>query len=382
MTSGLPHSDGISYQTYIDSNLPIPATYVGNPSDAIADSGAAMVGGDGNYISRIPKVGGGANAAVFPQNGVQESFDTIKASVTVPDYVVVMVGTNDLMQLIAPNDINDSFAPDTAGDFTAGGIFTDVDGMGSSDHDVDPIIDRYESLLDDVAGQFPVSTQILCIAVPPVDPAGTFGGPGSAFDRAKAELATTIPDYNTDIQNLVATKGSRFTFLDPNVVLADISDGLHPNPVGYEKIGVTIANFINGNPVSNPYNDWLAAKFSAGDLNNPALEATVWGRQANPDDDAWTNEFEFYFDLNPNAFDEPDLVGSQVGNDYVVTFSKNEDAALSWASIEYSEDMSTWSMVGLSTQVTGAPSGGVVPVEVSLTATGLERIFFRFLSAP
>lgn len=41
----------------------------------------------------------------------------------------------------------------------------------------------------------------------------------------------------------------------------------------------------------DPYDTWLAANFAFEDLGNPDKEATVWGRQANPDGGERANEF-------------------------------------------------------------------------------------------
>ena len=131
-----------------------------------------------------------------------------------PDYVVVAVGTNDLIQLISPKDTADSSVPTTSGDCTGGGVFTDSDGVRSADHTVPPIMDRLESLLDDIVAEFPSSTKIISRGMSPVD---------------------------------TAAKGSRFVFLDPALALADIVDGIHPTTGGYEKVGITIGDFINGN---------------------------------------------------------------------------------------------------------------------------------------
>lgn len=56
----------------------------------------------------------------------------------------------------------------------------------------------------------------------------------------------------------------------------------------------------------DPYHAWLSQQFDAEVLDNPALEATVWGAQADPDDDGLANQWEYYFDRLPrNAESEP-----------------------------------------------------------------------------
>ncbi len=256
LTTGLP-TDGMSYHSFIDANLPEPATYLGSPSDDASDSGAIMVGGPGRYINRSPVVGEGRVSAVFPANGIQESFEAVMDTVEQPEFAIVLAGLNDLMQLIAPRQVTDSFTPMIASDFTSGGTFTDADGLGNAqDHPVDPLIDRYESLLDALAAKFPPSTEIIALPLPPIDPEETFD---AQFDRAKATLATTIPAFNAQIEALIASKGLQFSFVDHGLTVADIVDGIHPTVAGYEQIGTALASFITANnaPVLDPIGDRL-----------------------------------------------------------------------------------------------------------------------------
>ncbi len=49
-----------------------------------------------------------------------------------------------------------------------------------------------------------------------------------------------------------------------------------------------------------PYQTWLAEFFSPDDLANSALEATVWGANADPDQDSIANLLEYALELPPN----------------------------------------------------------------------------------
>jgi YD repeat-containing protein len=54
----------------------------------------------------------------------------------------------------------------------------------------------------------------------------------------------------------------------------------------------------------DPYNRWAVAKFGATAVNNPALQPTVWGEQADPDGDGLRNLLEYTADTNPNAWNQ------------------------------------------------------------------------------
>lgn len=54
----------------------------------------------------------------------------------------------------------------------------------------------------------------------------------------------------------------------------------------------------------DPYNRWAVAKFGATAVNNPALQPTVWGEQADPDGDGLRNLLEYTADTNPSAWNQ------------------------------------------------------------------------------
>ena len=175
LTSGFPNGDMVDYQ----ASLPGGVTFVGdsslpNASTSESDSGALFIGGNGNYISRSPKVGGPAVTSVFPAPGVLDKLTLFAPSPDPsPDYVVLLAGVNDLMQLVSPGLPTHSFTPNpaTPDDYTASGTFSVDDGSGNPplEFDVDPLIDRYEALLDAVASRYPGTAEIICLALAPID---------------------------------------------------------------------------------------------------------------------------------------------------------------------------------------------------------------------
>lgn len=125
------------------------------------------------------------------------------------------------------------------------------------------------------------------------------------------------------------------------------------------------------------WSEWQASHFSQSDLTDPAKEGSLWGRQANPDSDGWNNEFEFYLGLDPHLNDEPEISVRAEGSQYIVSFSKNENAPLNWIPLEYSTNMSQWSRENISL-VQEATSNGLQLFNATLNQASEDRLFFRF----
>ena len=122
---------------------------------------------------------------------------------------------------------------------------------------------------------------------------------------------------------------------------------------------------------------WLTSNFNEADLENPALENTVWGDSANPDGDALDNLMEYGLGRNPNdGTDGEDAISLSVSEDggspgsyyHSVTFTRRtNDPSLSLFP-EVSGDAVTWS----SDSSDIAEEGAAQPA-----GTGLETITFR-----
>ena len=142
ITSGFPH-DAVGYQSKINDVLDPDPTYVGGQLGDPFVMGAGtipIVGGDGYFISKAPVVGGPEGSAVFSNDGMLEAVNN-GSGIAAPEYIVVLGGVNDLIQLISPSGGLDSFSPSIAGDFTSSGTFTDDDGVNPSvDYPVDSLI--------------------------------------------------------------------------------------------------------------------------------------------------------------------------------------------------------------------------------------------------
>ena len=58
---------------------------------------------------------------------------------------------------------------------------------------------------------------------------------------------------------------------------------------------------------SDPYLDWAKQHWGANVVNDATKEATVWGPDADPDGDGYTNLHEYAFGTDPTSY-SPDPV--------------------------------------------------------------------------
>jgi len=103
-----------------------------------------------------------------------------------------------------------------------------------------------------------------------------------------------------------------------------------------------------GTPPTGAYLAWLQQKFPTT-YGNPALEATVWGDDADPDHDGCGNLLEFVTARDPNVADAQ--LGQQCridGNDLVLTYREAaaSNPSMTWRG-EWSQDMGFWLLAGV-----------------------------------
>ncbi len=108
--------------------------------------------------------------------------------------------------------------------------------------------------------------------------------------------------------------------------------------------------------VSKELQEWRQAHFSAEDLENPAMQATVWGNMANPDGDRWMNSFEFFFGTDPNSFDmhspmRYEFVEEEVDCIAVLEFERSKAAPAGAGVVQYASDLSQWQTVSAPAEV-------------------------------
>ncbi|MEM9444372.1 MAG: hypothetical protein AAGA18_03375 [Verrucomicrobiota bacterium] len=132
------------------------------------------------------------------------------------------------------------------------------------------------------------------------------------------------------------------------------------------------------------------------DVDNPSLEATLWGNDANPDGDDWTNLEEYAFCLDPQEVDGSNLIGYQLTTDsFRISFPRRYRTNDLRMDVEVSNDLlpGSWDVIARSErgnpmQSIGTPGagsitenllGGLVETEVEDGESffDLERRFMR-----
>jgi len=402
ITRGFPTEDFESYPKYLRDTLTTALTFVGDASGGAVpdDLGATeyMVSNNGSVINEINIVFNSTGT------GVKERLEqAILDDVATPDYIVILIGINDLVELINPTDSDDWFVPGAVvgdfsasggtlppgnGDYRSGGIFIDggVDrtlmeyGSSPSLLPVAPIKERYKDLLDVAVAAFP-NTRVVLVTVPIPDAVGTGGDDQYENSSRRPLIKETVESYNLQIEELAATD-DHFTCVNPNLIRPtnttdtgsppidvpspDLHDGVHPSVPGYQKIGKAVASEIL-------YLEWTKTQFAMG-----ATKVT-WGHHADPDDDGWPNAIEYYLATDPNTSDVPNLMTTHSGNMFDFTYEMDEDLIVNSVAVEYSTDLNVWTADGLSARELGTPKNGVVPVTTTLTLANWERVFFRLI---
>ena len=175
------------------------------------------------------------------------------------------------------------------------------------------------------------------------------------------DLATVFSDEeDADLSYSISSNSN--TELFTSVGIDEETDRLildfAPNIAGTATLEIT-ATDSDGQSVSaslvvtvsgDALEEWRRANFSAVDLGDPAKEATLWGNSANPDEDLWSNAFEFFFGTDPNSFDESYPMTyevRQVGLDgfAVLEFERSKAMPAGVGVVEGSGDLSQWQVV-------------------------------------
>jgi len=97
--------------------------------------------------------------------------------------------------------------------------------------------------------------------------------------------------------------------------------------------------------VSSMNEDWLRAHFGDADVDDPALEATVWGPEADPDEDGLVNALEAFMSTDPQLKDSlADLmgIGRDPGGDLVFTYVMGKETHGVVGRVKWSRDLIEW----------------------------------------
>ena len=155
------------------------------------------------------------------------------------------------------------------------------------------------------------------------------------------------------------------------------------NPLGTTVTSNVFQISFGGAPPSlaQAYGDWTEEEFAAGVIGNPALEATVWGQDADPDHDGHSNLLEMLFEMNPNQSDAIPLVFTRLSaTQYTVTFPQCADFPADKVQVQWSTNVTGWSTTGV-VMSSGPEVNGVIPKTAVITSPVPQvRVFVRVLA--
>jgi len=94
------------------------------------------------------------------------------------------------------------------------------------------------------------------------------------------------------------------------------------------------------------YEDWARENFGDVEVENPALEASFWGSDADPDKDGVVNALEAWMNLDPLASDSAASLTSvhhEADGDLVFRYRKGKESHGGVGRVKWSRDLMTWS---------------------------------------
>lgn len=139
-------------------------------------------------------------------------------------------------------------------------------------------------------------------------------------------------------------------------------------------ITVTVQNTAPPTPVET----WRTVHFTSAQLNNPSLEATVWGLTADVDQDGLNNDAEFALGTNPNdPSDGHGGITHQVTTEFgqqalTITFRRRNDDAQLTTTAQVCGDLVSW---------TSSPTA-IQPVSVLDQGNGYDLVTMREIPPP
>ena len=215
--------------------------------------------------------------------------------------------------------------------------------------DGDGFTDVIVTIQVDNVPEAPVSTGLTPVYVMTGAPDGVIDLATAFSDEEDADLSYSISsNSNTALFTSVGIdEGIDRLILDfaPNIagkatleITATDSDG--------QSVSASLVVTVSGDALE----EWRDANFSAADLGDPAKEATLWGNSANPDEDLWSNAFEFFFGTDPNSFDEGypmtyEVHQAGVDGFAVLEFERSKAVPAGVGVVEGSGDLSQWQVV-------------------------------------
>jgi len=155
------------------------------------------------------------------------------------------------------------------------------------------------------------------------------------------------------------------------------------NPLGSRVLSNVFRVYQNRSTggLAAAYAGWASGKFPPATLSNPALEATTWGLNADPDGDGRSNVLEMLFGLSPTDADQPQVVFTRISSTQsTLSYPQSQLFPTDSVAVEWSTNGTTWSRTGV-TFTPGTPVNGIVRVTALITSpTPLPRIYARIVT--
>jgi len=131
------------------------------------------------------------------------------------------------------------------------------------------------------------------------------------------------------------------------------------------------------------YDDWLTGQFTAGQLGNSALEATLWGMAADPDNDGQENILEMLFGSDPEiALPVQTIFQRTTSTQVSFRFPISADFPADSVKVEWSSNMSSWSRTGVVMTLTDLPGNTDQMTAVVTLPAPQVKVFVRVIVDP
>ena len=221
-------------------------TTAGNATSLLTTMGQAAHDGHSGYsITNAVNIDDGAFRA-----GIYEGVASWHSSIETPDVILLMIGINDL----------------------------------NTGYQVDTAASRLDLLITRLFGYYP-NVRILVASLPDAQQVNSYR------HGANNDIAAAVSNYNAGMLQVVGSHralGQKIERVDlhSKILLSDLTDGLHPNPNGYVKMGKVWADAVAAAPAVNATRVHV---FLQAGQSNADGRASATGQPSYPDIDFYYN---------------------------------------------------------------------------------------------
>ena len=211
--------------------------------------------------------------------------------------------------------------------------------------------------------------------------------------RANAQARVTKYDVygsNSGTANLTTSgTGIGSTGGDNNDDEVAVISGIRPDAFGQVWVDLTLVQgdfaYINAmqitasNPpvTATPIENWRSSHFTAEELGNPELEATLWGNDADPDSDGRGNLLEYACGTDPESY-ETNPTGFALENEsgevLTLTYQRNLEATDVSFLVQKTDSLDDWTGVSDSPVST---AGTIETRKATVSRSGFDALWLR-----